>query len=175
MVDPAPRRRFPRGRETGEGAYLVVIGLGSNEEGPARIDAAVEEISYEYDLLARSTRYVSPPDEDGEPVAEGTDRAGYSNAAVLIRTTQDYDTLKATLRAIEERLGRDRTDAGVVAIDLDILLLQDQIVRKGERVLAPHPDLESKRYAAIPSAEVAPFLRHAITEESLADLAARLA
>ena len=108
-------------------------------------------------------------------MAEGTDRAGYSNAAVLIRTTQDYDTLKATLRAIEERLGRDRTDAGVVAIDLDILLLQDQIVRKGERVLAPHPDLESKRYAAIPSAEVAPFLRHAITEESLADLAARLA
>jgi 7,8-dihydro-6-hydroxymethylpterin-pyrophosphokinase len=45
----------------------------------------------------------------------------------------------------------------------------------GSRIVVPHPDLETRRYAAIPSAEVAPFLKHAITERPLSELAAALA
>ena len=99
----------------------------------------------------------------------------YSNAAVLIRTSDGHDVLKAALGDIEAELGRDRSTPGTVAIDLDILLMQGQVIREGSRVVVPHPDLETRRYAAIPSAEVAPFLRHCITEVTLADLAAGLA
>ena len=44
-----------------------------------------------------------------------------------------------------------------------------------DRILVPHPDLSAKRHAAIPSAEVAPSLRHPRTGERLSEIAARLA
>ncbi len=181
---PTQGRRFPRGRETSPDARLVVIGLGSNHDGPAKIDQAITEISFRYDLLARSTRYVSPAfsaDDGSGPAEDEREQGGpqdvghYSNAAVLIRTSDGHDVLKAALGDIEAELGRDRSTPGTVAIDLDILLMQGQVIREGSRVVVPHPDLETRRYAAIPSAEVAPFLRHCITEVTLADLAAGLA
>ena len=185
-------RRFPRGRDTSPEARLVVVGLGSNVDGPAKIDEAITEISFLYDLLARSTRYVSPAvtandERAGTGDREASDREAevgggasrevenYSNAAVLVRTAEDHDAIKAALGEIEAQLGRDRSTPDSVAIDLDILLIQDEVIRVGSRVLVPHPDLEIRRYAAIPSAEVAPFLRHSITEVPLSDLAAALA
>ena len=86
---------------------------------------------------------------------------------MLIRTTDDHDTLKATLQVEEPRplLGPD-----LVAIDLDILLIEDRVVRRGTEVLVPHPDLLVRRHAAIPSAEVAPFMR-TLTEVPLAEIA----
>ena len=43
-----------------------------------KIDEAITEIAYEFDLLARSTRYVSPVSPPNEEAAEGDarDRAG---------------------------------------------------------------------------------------------------
>lgn len=181
------KRRFPRGRDTGPDARLVVIGLGSNSDGPVKIDEAITEIAYEFDLLARSTRYVSPVSPPNEEAAEGEVASEadapamdkgvehYSNAAVLVRTSVEHDDLKATLNRIELVLGRDRSRPEHVAIDLDILLIQNQIVRKGSKILVPHPDLETRRYAAIPSAEVAPFLKHTVSERPLSEIAAALA
>jgi 2-amino-4-hydroxy-6-hydroxymethyldihydropteridine diphosphokinase len=185
MSEPV-RKRFPRGRDTSLDARLVVIGLGSNTDGPGKINEAIEEISFRYDLLARSTRYVSPPATEGEQDERpseagasasetGAEAEPYSNAAVLVRTSEPHAAIKAALGGIELQLGRDRSTPESVAIDLDILLIQDQIVREGDRIVVPHPDLETRRYAAIPSAEVAPFLRHSITETRLSDLAASLA
>jgi 2-amino-4-hydroxy-6-hydroxymethyldihydropteridine diphosphokinase len=178
-MSESSRRRFPRGRDTSPDARLVVIGLGSNTDGPGKINEAIEEISFRYDLLARSTRYVSPPAAEGEgderSSETGAEAGPYSNAAVLVRTSEPHDAIKAALREIELQLGRDRSTPESVAIDLDILLIQDQIVREGDRIVVPHPDLETRRYAAIPSAEVAPFLKHSITETRLSDLAASLA
>lgn len=178
-MSESSRRRFPRGRDTSPDARLVVIGLGSNTDGPSKINEAIEEISLRYDLLARSTRYVSPPATEGEgnerSSKTGAEPGPYSNAAVLVRTSEPHDALKAALGEIELQLGRDRSTPDSVAIDLDILLIQNQIVREGARIVVPHPDLETRRYAAIPSAEVAPFLQHSITETTLSDLAASLA
>ncbi|MDG1050861.1 MAG: 2-amino-4-hydroxy-6-hydroxymethyldihydropteridine diphosphokinase [Planctomycetota bacterium] len=182
------RRRFPKGRDESPEARLVIIGLGSNVDAPTKLNAAVDEISYEYDLLARSTRYVSPamPSKKGNLTApEPTPSPGaapapeeaapYSNAAVLIRTVATHDAIKETLGEIEARLGRDRRQPDCVAIDLDILLIQDEVIREGRRTLVPHPDLETRRYVAIPGAEVAPFMRHPITKAPLAEIAAALA
>ena len=171
---PDTKRRFPRGRDTRPGARLVVVGLGSTVDGPEQIDRAIERITLEYDLLVRSPRYVGPP-EVGPDEELDEEAAPYSNAAILIRTADDHATLKATLGALELELGRDRSIKGEVAIDLDILLIQDEGVRDGDEVVVPHPDLTSKRHAAIPSAEVAPFLEHLTTREKLAAIAARLA
>ncbi len=87
-----------------------------------------------------------------------------------------YRQLRATMRAIEADLGRDRSAPSIVAIDIDILLIEDEVVRTPEdQILVPHPDLSVKRHAALPSSEVAPSLRHPRTGERLSEIAARLA
>lgn len=176
---PVPRKRlrFPAPRDTRPGARRVVLGLGSNHEAEAKIADAVDILAHTYDLLVKSTRYVGPPEvapEEGPSIEEAS--VVYSNTAVLIRTADSYDELRVTLRGIEAELGRDRSEPSVVAIDIDILLIEDEVVRTpDDRVLVPHPDLSAKRHAAIPSSEVAPSLRHPRTGERLAEIAARLA
>ena len=176
---PSPRKRlrFPAPRDTRSNARRVVLGLGSNSDAEVNIAAAVDALTHTYDLLVKSTRYVGPPEvapEDGLPVEDAA--IVYSNTAVLVRTADSYDELRVTLRAIEADLGRDRSTPAIVAIDIDILLIEDEVVRTPEdRILVPHPDLSAKRHAAIPAAEVAPSLRHPRTGERLSEVAARLA
>lgn len=176
---PTPRKRlrFPAPRDTRPNARRVVLGLGSNSDAEANIATAVDVLMHTYDLLVKSTRYVGPPEvapENGLPVEDSA--VLYSNTAVLVRTADSYDDLRVTLRAIEADLGRDRGTPAVVAIDIDILLIEEEVVRTPEdRILVPHPDLSSKRHAAIPGAEVAPSLRHPRTGETLSAIAARLA
>lgn len=176
---PTPRKRlrFPAPRDTRPTARRVVLGLGSNSDAEANIAAAIDTLAHTYDLLVKSTRYVGPPEvapEAGVPIEDSA--VVYSNSAVLVRTADSYEELRTTLRAIEADLGRDRSNPAIVAIDIDILLIEDEVVRTPEdRILVPHPDLSAKRHAAIPSSEVAPSLRHPRTGERLAEIAARLA
>lgn len=171
------RPRFPAPRDERPGARRVVLGLGSNQDAESKIPAAIERLTYAYDLLVKSTRYVGPPEvapEEAPALEEAP--VVYSNTAVLVRTADTYEELKANLTAIEAELGRDRSRPGEVAIDIDILLIEDEVVRDADdRILVPHPDLTAKRHAAIPSSEVAPSLKHPRTGERLAEIAARLA
>ena len=190
MTPSTPSSKFPKGRETRAGARLVVLGLGSNINGKVQIAKAIERIEFAFDLLVKSTRYIGPADGGpNDPEVAGTPLKGltsadedtanlslYSNAAVLIRTADTFKEVRKTLRRIEKELGRTREDARRVEIDIDILLIQGEIVRnKHDEIVVPHPDLATKRHAAIPSAEVAPSLMHPRTKERLGEIAARLA
>ncbi len=191
---PSPAsERFPKGRDTRPGARLVVLGLGSNINGKEQIARAIERVAYSFDLLVKSTRYVGPaeggpndPTAAGEApptpsslvadAAEGENLSVYSNAAILIRTADSFKEIRKELRHIEKALGRTRDDLRRVEIDIDILLIQGEVVRnKNDEIVVPHPDLTTKRHAALPSAEVAPSLVHPRTKERLGDIAARLA
>ncbi len=176
---PAPRKRlrFPPSRDSRPAARRVVLGLGSNHDAEANIAEAVDALAHTYDLLVKSARYVGPPEVAPEKGASIEDSAVvYSNTAVLIRTADTYEELRVTLRALEATLGRDRSNPAVVAIDIDILLIEHEVVRTPEdRILVPHPDLSTRRHAAIPSAEVAPSLRDPRSGELLSEIAARLA
>ena len=178
--------RFPKGRDTRPGARLVVLGLGSNLNGKEQIARAIDRITYSFDLLVKSTRYVGPaeggPNDTGEtvelPPEDSTEEnlSVYSNAAVLIRTADSFKEIRKELRRLEKELGRTREDPRRVEIDIDILLIQGEVIRnKEDVVVVPHPDLDTKRHAALPSAEVAPSLKHPQTKERLAEIAARLA
>lgn len=171
----AGARRFPHQRETRPGTRLVLLGVGSNHGATETIPRALEELAYEFDVLAKSTRYVGPP-EPREGQEPDHDAPRYSNVSVLIRTPEDHITLRARLKELERELGRDRTRPGEVAIDLDILLIAgERVIADDGQVLVPHPDLTTKRYAAIPSAEVAPSMRLPGRDDCVADVAARLA
>lgn len=174
---PRKRLRFPAPRDNRPGARRIVLGLGSNQEAETKIPEAINILAHTYDVLVKSTRYVGPPEvapEEGPSLEQA--KVVYSNTAVLIRTADRYPQLRETLRSIEAELGRDRSTQGVVAIDIDILLIEGEVVRdEQDRVVVPHADLTEKRHAAIPSSEVAPSLKHPRTGERLAEIAARLA
>ena len=126
--DPSSKPRFPKGRDERPGARLVVLGLGSNVEGPEQIDRAIERLTLEYDLLVRSTRYVGPPEVPSD-VELDESAPPYSNAAVLIRTA-DTSYLAA---ALEQDLDVPVDVAGVESlpataggyVDYDCVVLEN--------------------------------------------------
>ena len=175
---PAPgedaKPRFPMDRDERRAARLVVIGLGSNTDPGKHLPAAFKELSFAFHLLVRSTPYVGPPVGDGPAAAPGA-ASTFSNAAALIRTADTFDQIKGSLKGIEAALGREREDPRVVTIDLDILIIQGEVIRgERDRILVPHPDLCAYPHGSIPCAEVAPFLRHPLTNETVKEIADRL-
>lgn len=172
---PSSRSRFPMPRDERPGARRVVLGLGSNHQAETNIPEAIEQLTYAFDLLVKSTRYVGPPEGPPEEPVPGGEKL-FSNAAVLVRTADSYVKIRTKVREIENALQRDRSTPEKVTIDIDVLLIEGEVVRRDDdTVVVPHPDLCMKRHAAIPSAEVAPSLKHPGTRELIADIAARLA
>jgi 2-amino-4-hydroxy-6-hydroxymethyldihydropteridine diphosphokinase len=64
-------------------------------------------------------------------------------------------------------MGRVRNEKmGPRTIDIDILLLDDQIIRE-PNLTVPHPLLTDRRFALAPLEEIAPFLLHPITGKTI--------
>jgi len=99
----------------------------------------------------------------------------FVNAAVLLETELTPETLRARLRHIEAELGRLRVGDRYAPrpIDLD-LVLYDRIVMDTAELTLPDPDLLVQPYLAAIVAELDPSALHPVTQELLADVAARL-
>ncbi|MEE8277496.1 MAG: 2-amino-4-hydroxy-6-hydroxymethyldihydropteridine diphosphokinase [Thermoanaerobaculia bacterium] len=144
--------------------------MGSNIEPRKHLRLAVEQLERWFPLRGVSRVYESAP--VGPP---GSPR--FLNAAVWIETSLPPARLKYEhLRPLEVRLGRLRgSDRNAPrTIDLDIalfgaLVLEDR--RSG--LVIPAPEILTRAYVALPLADVAPEMRHPVTGESLAAIAAR--
>jgi len=143
----------------------ALIALGSNHQPADHLRRAAVGLRALGHVLATSTVY--------ESAAQGQQAAlPYWNAALSLETALDALTLHAALKALEQASGRDRASQ-LVTLDLDLLLF-DALIRQEAKPILPHPDLLSRRYAALPAAEVAPDLLHPITHETLSGIAERL-
>jgi len=78
------------------------------------------------------------------------------------------------LKGIERALGR--RPVGVVkgprAIDIDILLYGDAVVQSAE-LTVPHPRLEQRRFVLVPLSEIAPEVRHPVTQLTVREMLAQ--
>ena len=126
----------------------VVISLGSNIDREVNLPAALGAIRAHPNLTLIDTSCVY------ESEAVGGDYPPFYNAAVVIETDLDLDRLVATLRGIENWLGRERTEDRNAprTIDLDVTLFGD--LNDPERNI-PDADLTEYPYVAVPAAEVA--------------------
>lgn len=122
----------------------VLIGLGSNI-GPERNIRVAQRLLGRcegWSLLAVSPTYRS--------AAVGTEGPDFHNAAALVDSRIDLETMRERLRAIEERMGRVRTgDKNAPrTIDLDLVAVEDGSFTD--------PDLERFAHVVVPAADLAP-------------------
>ena len=103
-------------------------------------------------LVARSSLYRTSP---FGPVAQ----PDFVNAVAGMLTTLDAAAMLAELKALEERLGRERPVVrwGPRRIDLDLLVHGTTRIDEPQ-LQVPHPGLAERAFVLAPLAEVAPDL-----------------
>ena len=134
---------------------LVYIALGSNLASPLeQVSAAVKALGEipQTRLVAVSSFYRTPP-------LGPQDQPDYLNAAVVLETTLDAETLLDNTQRIELQQGRVRKAErwGPRTLDLDIMLFGHQVINT-ERLTVPHYDMKNRGFMLWPLFEVAPDL-----------------
>lgn len=133
---------------------LAYIGLGSNQDGPARqLETAIGHLARlpHCRLVARSSFYASAP---FGPVKQ----ADFINAAIALETRLSAYDLFDALQQAEASLGRSETQRwGPRRIDLDLLVFGDEIV-KTPALQVPHPGIAGRNFVLLPLIEIAPQL-----------------
>jgi 2-amino-4-hydroxy-6-hydroxymethyldihydropteridine diphosphokinase len=151
-----------------EAAARVWLGLGSNLGDRAQhLAAAIGALRRCVALDALSGVYETQPYGYLEqPV--------FWNMALRGRTALAPHELLAAVKALEPELGRVASfPMGPRAIDIDVLLYDDVIIRS-EELTVPHAGVLERPFVLAPLLELDEDLRHPVTGEKLADRAAAL-
>jgi len=99
-----------------------------------------------------------------------TDQAPFLNQALIIETPLDAPALMQRLLAIEEQLGRVRTERyGSRTIDIDMLFFNEDVIRLPWLII-PHPEVANRRFALEPVNEIAPDYVHPILQKTIHEL-----
>ncbi|HID50363.1 MAG TPA: 2-amino-4-hydroxy-6-hydroxymethyldihydropteridine diphosphokinase [Chromatiales bacterium] len=141
----------------------IYISIGSNIDAETRLRQAVAALREQYGALDLSSVY--------ESEAVGFAGDNFLNLVVGLDTDEDVATVAATLRAIEDRYGRDRSVPRFSSrsIDLD-LLLYDDLIRHGDGLELPRDEITRNAFVLRPLAEIAPRLVHPELGKTMAGL-----
>ena len=149
---------------------LAFIGLGSNlGDGRANLRAAWQRLAATPGITALrlSRPYATAPVEMESP-------HWFTNAAGALETRLDPGEVLAVLLAIEQALGRDRSQGRDRTVDLDLLLYDDQVLTTPELTL-PHPEMSRRLFVLAPLEELAPDHRHPVSGQTIRQLRRQLA
>ena len=143
-------------------AYLLIGGnLGHREEN---LSTAIK-------LIAVQCGQVSKTSSLYETAAWGnTDQPSFLNQALEISTSLNARQLLRRILKVEKEMGRIRKEKlGPRSIDIDILFFNNE--RYSLRFLqVPHPEIQNRRFALVPLAEIAPDLIHPVLKKSIPQL-----
>jgi 2-amino-4-hydroxy-6-hydroxymethyldihydropteridine diphosphokinase len=143
-------------------SYLLIG--GNQGERAAQLALAREKITAVAGRLLRvSSLY--------ETAAWGkTDQPDFLNQALQLETRLEPTELIDSLLGIELLMGRRREERyGSRIIDIDILFFDDAIISLPQLVI-PHPEIQNRRFALEPMAEIAPLLTHPILGRTIQQL-----
>ena len=143
---------------------IAFVALGSNlGDREAHLRAALEAM----DVMPETRVVRVSPFYDTEPVGE-VEQPNFLNGVALLETRLGARQLLWNLMLIEKRLGRVRSVRwGPRAIDLDLLLLDDQVIEEPGLQL-PHPEMTRRSFVLVPLADLDPTRVHPVTGETIA-------
>jgi len=145
-------------------AYLLTGGnMGDRQENLA---TAYECIGQQCgDITSASSLY--------ETAAWGkNDQPSFLNQVLEIQTSLSPRQLLKKILHIEKQIGRVRKEKyGPRIIDIDILLFNDEIYNYPSLKI-PHPELQNRRFALVPLAEIAPESIHPVFKKTITELLA---
>jgi 2-amino-4-hydroxy-6-hydroxymethyldihydropteridine diphosphokinase len=89
---------------------------------------------------------------------------------VCAQTTLPPDNLLELIKGAEAALGRGATPPNSPRlIDIDILFY-DQLVWQSPNLVIPHPRLTQRSFVLVPLAEIAPHLKHPLTQKPVKEM-----
>ncbi len=146
--------------------HTAYIGIGSNlGDKIANCERAISEILTidRHRLIARSSLYHTKP-------IGYTDQDWFVNGVIKIETDLEPFALYRALKAIEQKLGRQKTfEGGPRVIDLDLLFFEDRKIET-EELHVPHPRLHERQFVLFPLSEVDPTLIHPVMKKTVEEL-----
>ncbi|HEX7284668.1 MAG TPA: 2-amino-4-hydroxy-6-hydroxymethyldihydropteridine diphosphokinase [Candidatus Angelobacter sp.] len=150
-----------------ETAYLSLgSNLGDRENNLRQAIASLREVG---NVRAVSSFY------ETEPVEVEDEQPWFLNCAVRLEISMGPDELLAAILAIEREMGRRRDAVRAPrTIDIDILLFGDLVVDLPHLTI-PHPGLSHRRFVLEPLAEIAPNVRHPVSQLTVCELLRTLA
>jgi 2-amino-4-hydroxy-6-hydroxymethyldihydropteridine diphosphokinase len=139
------------------------ISIGSNIDKDKNILASLHALEHQFGRLTISSIYES------EPVGFTGDT--FYNLIVSFNSNLSVKEVAKQLRQIELDNGRTRDCQKFSArtLDLDLILYDDLILNDG-RLQIPRDEIERYAFVLEPLAEIAPTLKHPISQLSYAEL-----
>jgi 2-amino-4-hydroxy-6-hydroxymethyldihydropteridine diphosphokinase len=125
------------------------------------------------DLLAKHCGEITAASGLYETAAWGnTEQAAFLNQALELTTALNAKQLIRRILKIEKMMGRERKEKyGPRNIDIDILLFNDE-VHNLSFLKIPHPEMQNRRFALLPLAEIAADLTHPVLKKTIKKLLA---
>ena len=144
------------------------VSLGSNSDREARICQAVSALREQFGAIELSPVYDS--------AAVGFDGSDFLNLVAGVDTNLEVEAVATMFRAIEDQLGRDRTQPKFASrpIDLDILTY-DNLILEVPGIRIPRPEILENAFVLKPLQDIAPQSLHPVNGQSYAELWQRMA
>ena len=146
--------------------HNVYLALGSNlGNRAANLKAAIDALSPQMDLKAKSKVYETPP-------WGHTDQEKFLNQVLKVKTYVEPEALLKHLKRLEVALGRVPSfQNGPRLIDMDILFYDD-LVFESPVLTIPHPRVHERGFVLLPMMDIAPDFVHPVKQKTIQELIA---
>jgi 2-amino-4-hydroxy-6-hydroxymethyldihydropteridine diphosphokinase len=99
-----------------------------------------------------------------------TDQPAFLNQALEVQTSLTARQLMRCILKLEKMMGRIRKEKyGPRIIDIDLLLFNNE-KHNHSFLKLPHPEMQNRRFALLPLAEIAPDIIHPVFSKTIIDL-----